>query len=89
MKSSINSALLFPFDLEKHLQEGWTYFQSSLYYVSTEQKSWNEAREDCRKKGADLVIVNNRNEQVNCHLNDATANQTDKLLPCFGVYIFF
>ncbi|XP_031416142.1 CD209 antigen-like protein E [Clupea harengus] len=49
--------------LEKHLQEGWTYFQSSLYYVSTEQKSWNEAREDCRKKGADLVIVNNRNEQ--------------------------
>uniref|UniRef100_A0A665V1W6 C-type lectin domain-containing protein n=1 Tax=Echeneis naucrates TaxID=173247 RepID=A0A665V1W6_ECHNA len=42
---------------------GWKYFRSSCYYVSTETKSWNASRNECLKKGADLVIVSTDEEQ--------------------------
>ncbi|XP_060721458.1 CD209 antigen-like protein C isoform X2 [Tachysurus vachellii] len=38
--------------------------QQSLKYFITKRTSWNNAREECRSKGADLVIINSREEQV-------------------------
>lgn len=42
---------------------GWTYFQSSFYYLSNESKSWTDSRGDCKGRKADLITINNRQEQ--------------------------
>ncbi|XP_039670588.1 CD209 antigen-like protein D [Perca fluviatilis] len=44
-------------------QKGWEYFSGSLYYISSIKKNWQESRDDCRQKGADLVIINSKEEQ--------------------------
>ncbi|XP_017537370.1 C-type lectin domain family 4 member M-like [Pygocentrus nattereri] len=50
-------------EIEKANQKGWLYFNSSIYYITTEKKNWRESKEDCRKRGANLVIINSRMEQ--------------------------
>ncbi|KAI5087691.1 C-type lectin domain family 4 member M-like isoform X2, partial [Silurus meridionalis] len=47
----------------KYSKLGWRYFSSGVYYISNEMKSWNESRQDCKNKGADLVIINSAEEQ--------------------------
>ncbi|XP_006787632.1 CD209 antigen-like [Neolamprologus brichardi] len=53
-------------DLQKKLQDfqhKWVYVSGSFYYMSSEEKSWQESRQDCLQKGADLVIINSQEEQ--------------------------
>ncbi|XP_056322514.1 C-type lectin domain family 12 member B-like isoform X2 [Danio aesculapii] len=42
----------------------WIYYRSNVYYFFKLKKSWTESRRDCRNYGADLVIIDNREEQV-------------------------
>uniref|UniRef100_A0A673JWZ2 C-type lectin domain family 17, member A-like n=1 Tax=Sinocyclocheilus rhinocerous TaxID=307959 RepID=A0A673JWZ2_9TELE len=44
--------------------DGWLYYKFSLYFISYERKSWTESRRFCTEKGADLIIINSREEQV-------------------------
>ncbi|XP_052425261.1 CD209 antigen-like protein C [Carassius gibelio] len=55
LKSEIN-------DLQK-FADGLKCNQSSLYFFSSETKSWNESRRYCRERKADLIIINNKEEQ--------------------------
>ncbi|XP_053474751.1 LOW QUALITY PROTEIN: CD209 antigen-like [Ictalurus furcatus] len=50
-------------ELQRLSKQGLIYFSSSVYYISIEKKSWTESRKDCRERGADLVIINNKEEQ--------------------------
>ncbi|XP_024001545.2 C-type lectin domain family 4 member E-like, partial [Salvelinus sp. IW2-2015] len=51
------------YNLKKTCPRGWQKFESSWYFLSTETKTWNESREDCLERGADLVIVTSDKEQ--------------------------
>ncbi|XP_026100450.1 C-type lectin domain family 17, member A-like [Carassius auratus] len=50
-------------DLQKKFADGWKCHQSSIYYFSSEMKNWDESRRYCTEREADLIIINNREEQ--------------------------
>ncbi|KAJ8362417.1 hypothetical protein AAFF_G00375750 [Aldrovandia affinis] len=47
----------------KPCPEGWEQRNSTCYYFSTELKNWNDSRSACLKQGADLVIIESKEEQ--------------------------
>ncbi|XP_026111330.1 C-type lectin domain family 17, member A-like [Carassius auratus] len=57
-----------------HGMDGWIYYQSNLYFVSSEKKSWTESRRYCAERGADLIIINNREEHDFVKKISANAN---------------
>ncbi|XP_051741267.1 CD209 antigen-like protein C [Ctenopharyngodon idella] len=54
MKSTANLVVLV---------DGWTNYQYSVYFISSEKKNWTESRRYCRDRGADLIIINSNEEQ--------------------------
>ncbi|XP_069038822.1 CD209 antigen-like protein B isoform X2 [Lepisosteus oculatus] len=42
---------------------GWVFFSCKCYYFSIDEKNWKDSHTACKKQGADLVIINNREEQ--------------------------
>ncbi|XP_057699228.1 CD209 antigen-like protein E [Corythoichthys intestinalis] len=49
--------------IDNYVREGWVYFPSSVYYISTTTRPWDASRIDCLRRGADLVVINSREEQ--------------------------
>ncbi|CAJ1053402.1 CD209 antigen-like protein C [Xyrichtys novacula] len=44
--------------------QGWLMFASSCYYISSQQKNWDDSHEDCLQRGANLVVIDSRLEQA-------------------------
>ncbi|XP_040892211.1 CD209 antigen-like protein E isoform X1 [Toxotes jaculatrix] len=49
--------------VKRLLKNGWVYFRDSLYYISSTEKTWQESRNYCIQEGADLMIINSKEEQ--------------------------
>uniref|UniRef100_A0A8K9V9B1 C-type lectin domain-containing protein n=1 Tax=Oncorhynchus mykiss TaxID=8022 RepID=A0A8K9V9B1_ONCMY len=54
--------------------KGWRMLGSSCYFLSTERKTWEESKMDCLARGADLVIINSRQEQKLLYQLDGDAD---------------
>jgi len=48
--------------------------------MSSEKKSWTESRRYCRERGADLIIINNKEKQVSEKDIDHSETQTLELI---------
>ncbi|XP_030268402.1 CD209 antigen-like protein C isoform X2 [Sparus aurata] len=46
----------------KWCPDGWKRSGCSCYFRSNENKRWDQSRADCWNKGADLVVINNEDE---------------------------
>lgn len=49
---------------DKTCPAGWSVIGCICYFFSTKSDSWEKGRQDCRDRGADLVIIDSRAEQV-------------------------
>ncbi|XP_036070132.1 C-type lectin domain family 17, member A-like [Oryzias melastigma] len=67
--SVINKTLLDEIKQLKDKTEGkwcpetWMRFGLNCYYKSTEEKNWIDSRSFCQYVGADLVVINSKEEQ--------------------------
>ncbi|XP_041642025.1 CD209 antigen-like protein 2 [Cheilinus undulatus] len=51
---------------EPSCPRGWVMFASSCYFISSQQRNWDDSRRDCLQRGTDLVVINSRLEQESC-----------------------
>ncbi|KAL7403597.1 hypothetical protein ABVT39_002746 [Epinephelus coioides] len=52
----------------------WSEINSRCYFLSTEEKTWEESRKYCRSKDADLVVINSEQEQGALYRLDGNAD---------------
>ncbi|XP_060720545.1 C-type lectin domain family 4 member M-like isoform X2 [Tachysurus vachellii] len=57
--------------IDTYIKLGWIYFKSSIYYFPTGMENWADSRQDCKNRGADLVIINSTEEEefISLHLD--------------------
>ncbi|KAF5905510.1 antigen like protein, partial [Clarias magur] len=69
LQSSYNALRFERDELQKRLNNSvfcpleWMRFLSSCYLVYSSKNTWEQSRQKCRSEGADLVIINSREEQ--------------------------
>ncbi|KAI1881174.1 hypothetical protein AGOR_G00252670 [Albula goreensis] len=63
LQTNYNSLRAERNQLKHTCPQGWIKFSSSYYYVSSERRTWSESQQNCIERGADLVIINNIEEQ--------------------------
>ncbi|XP_008281819.1 CD209 antigen-like protein A [Stegastes partitus] len=51
---------------EKTCPAGWSMYSCTCYLLSQASGSWDKGRTDCKNRGADLVVINSPEEQVQC-----------------------
>uniref|UniRef100_A0A8C2EDD7 C-type lectin domain-containing protein n=1 Tax=Cyprinus carpio TaxID=7962 RepID=A0A8C2EDD7_CYPCA len=56
-------------------QERNQLFIIHFYFISSLKKSWTESRIYCTERGADLIIINNREKQVICTKRFSNGNE--------------
>uniref|UniRef100_A0A4W5QBM7 Si:dkey-26c10.5 n=1 Tax=Hucho hucho TaxID=62062 RepID=A0A4W5QBM7_9TELE len=44
--------------------EGWLHFESSCYFLSRVRRNWDESRDECKTRGADLAVITNKTVQI-------------------------
>nr|XP_016846767.1 PREDICTED: C-type lectin domain family 2 member B-like isoform X2 [Anolis carolinensis] len=44
--------------------DGWDKFQEKCYYFTEEQNPWQQSREMCQSKGADLIVIDHKEKQA-------------------------
>ncbi|XP_070998321.1 C-type lectin domain family 4 member M-like [Oncorhynchus clarkii lewisi] len=58
LKTSYNTLI------KERCPQDWIRSCCSCYYISTNEKTWDLSRKDCQARGANLVIINSREEQA-------------------------
>ncbi|XP_078030297.1 C-type lectin domain family 4 member E-like [Epinephelus lanceolatus] len=57
------SAFFIQVNVKKICPAEWRMFSCVCYFLSTRSDSWEKGRQDCRDRGADLVVINTLEEQ--------------------------
>uniref|UniRef100_A0A8C8ICM5 C-type lectin domain-containing protein n=1 Tax=Oncorhynchus tshawytscha TaxID=74940 RepID=A0A8C8ICM5_ONCTS len=68
-------------DRDQPCHEGWIKFETSCYFFSTVNKTWEESRMDCIRREAHLVFINGlngANKQIWIGLTDTIVEGTWK-----------
>ncbi|XP_026215280.1 CD209 antigen-like protein E [Anabas testudineus] len=50
-------------DFIYYSQQQWVYLGGSFYYISSNKTTWQQSRDYCLQKSADLIIINTKEEQ--------------------------